>query len=176
MRMNKERMSKASSLFSVLSLIITALLLIAVVAVVVLGIALSFNEGLMNMIAEEIEPETFVKRDIYLIVVVVLMCVPLMASMFFLAYKLFGNIGTSQTPFSMENVKILKWISYLMLIFAIPVTLAAEALFMLYSSWDVFTMQWGGGLPLVFVAVLFYFMAHIFEYGAALQKESDETL
>jgi len=176
MNMNVEKLSRTSSLFSIASLVVAAMLLIAMVAVFAVGIAILANESFMNLIAEEIAPETFVKNDVYLMMAIVLMCLPFIAFMFFLAYKLFRNISISHTPFSTENVKILKLISYIMLIFALPVTIVAEALFALYSSWGSTTLQLGGGLPLVFVAVLFYFMAYVFEYGAALQKESDETL
>jgi len=174
--MNAEKLSRTSSFFSVASLVIAAIMLIALVAVIVTGIAIVANDGLMNLIAEEIAPGTFVKNDIYIVMAIALLCLPFIAFMFFLAYRLFRNISISRTPFSTDNVRILKLISYIMLIFAIPVTMIAEALYVLYSSWGSTTLQLGGGLPLVFVAVLFYFMAYVFEYGAALQKESDETL
>ena len=173
MKMNIERMKRTSSLFSALSLIITAVLLIALIAVFVVGIAALVNDGFMNLIVEYSEP--FVKNDVYLIMAAAGICLPVITFMFFLAYKLFGNIGASHTPFSVENAKIMKLISYLMLIL-VAVSIAAETLIVLYSSWTTDTVQLGGGFILIVVAVLFYFMAHIFEYGAALQKESDETM
>jgi len=175
MTMNIERLKRTSSFLSVGSLIIAVALIIALVAVIAVGIAILVNDGIMNMIADEIAPETFVRKDVYLIMAAVGMCVPLIALIFFFLYKLFGNFSSSHSPFSVENVKILKMVSCIMLILAV-VSVAAEALIVFNSSWDVSTMQMGSGLTLILGALLIYFMAHIFEYGAALQRESDETL
>jgi len=176
MKMNVKRLKRTSSFFSAISLLIAAVLVIAVIATVALGITLLVNDELMSKAVEEMAPQTFVKDDVYVIMAVVGIVVPLIAVMFFLAYMLFRNINESETPFSTENVKILKWVSYLLLILAVPVSIIIGILVIHYSSWDVDAATWVGGLPLVFVAVLFYFMAHVFEYGAELQKESDETL
>ena len=174
--MNIERLKRTSSLFSVASLIIAVLLLVAVVAVVVAGLTVAFSDSLMNRLQEEIAPETFVRNDIYLLVAAACMCIPLIALMFFLAHKLFGNVNASGTPFSDDNVRILKLVSYLMIILAV-VSIAAEGMVVFNSSWASDAVQLGGGgFILIVMAVLFYFMAHVFEYGAALQKESDETL
>jgi magnesium-transporting ATPase (P-type) len=176
MTMNIEKLKRTSRLFSAASLMIIAALLIAMVAVIELGMAVAFSDDIMRMIAEGAEPAvSIVKNDVYIVVAIACVCIPLVAAMFFLAYRLFRNIGGSHTPFDAENVKILKLISYLLMIIAIPVSIIASSVLIMYTSWSDGNIAWGG-FGLVIVAVMFYFMAHIFEYGAALQKESDETL
>jgi ABC-type antimicrobial peptide transport system permease subunit len=173
--MNIERMKRTSHFFSVASLLITIALLIAIVAVVAAGIAVAFNSDLMNDLLTE-SGGNIIKNDVYLVVAIAGICLPLVAMMFFLAHRLFRNIGRSHTPFTMDNVKILKWISYLILILAIPASIIIALLTQRFSSWTEDAVVGWSGVPLVLLAVMFYFMAHVFEYGTALQKESDETL
>jgi hypothetical protein len=174
--MNIERMKKTSHFFSVVSLLITVALLIAVIAIIAVGIAVALNDSLWPSILNEVEGQSIVKDDIYVMVAMACMVLPVVTAMFFLSYRLFSNIGRSHTPFTTDNVKILKWISYLILVLAIPVSIAVALMAQTFSSWtDDAVIGWNG-IPLILLAVMFYFMAHIFEYGTALQKESDETL
>jgi len=181
---NAGRLKRASSIFAVISLIITALLAIALVAVAVLGIAAALNGDIMHWLlnewgemagADQYPVSWSTETDVYLNLFAAGMILITMIFIFLYAYKLFSNISTSHTPFDMENAKILKKISYVMLILAIPVSIINAILMAVFASGSS-GMTEMNNLIFVLVAILFYFLALIFEYGASLQKESDETL
>jgi len=91
--------------------------------------------------------------------------IALMANLFYHAQNIFKDISIDSSPFEMKQVKRIKRVAILYLIIS---------LFDFQNSPASFTVS----LNLVGIigAFMFYCMALIFEYGCALQKESDEIL
>ena len=88
--------------------------------------------------------------------------------------RLFTNIHKNNTPFTDENVKSLKTIAILLVIFTIVVpAVSALTAYALDAGYD-WTMQFN--VISLFAAFIVYFLSLIFQHGTALQKESDETL
>ncbi|MCL2149180.1 MAG: DUF2975 domain-containing protein, partial [Methanomassiliicoccaceae archaeon] len=90
------------------------------------------------------------------------------------AGRLFTNVHRDGTPFKDDNVKCLERLAVLLLVgtVALPAVGAAAVHFMGLQS----DMMFQFNPIMLFMAVLFYFLSLIFKHGAALQKESDETL
>jgi hypothetical protein len=114
------------------------------------------------------------KDDLYLNAFALFAAFAAVAVIFTFAFRMFRGIQVSDTPFTAENVKNIKMMSYTMVVSAILMTI---------SGWilsDVFgpdtSIDATGGFAMLLMAVLFYFMALIFECGTELQKESDSTL
>jgi len=99
------------------------------------------------------------------IVVAGIVGMALMATLFFHAQNIFKDISIDSSPFEMKQVKRIKRVAILYLIIS---------LFNFENSAVSFTIS----LNLVGIigAFMFYCMALVFEYGCALQKESDEIL
>ena len=93
------------------------------------------------------------------IMIIVLSCVE----------KLFNNIKNNNTPFTLDNVKFIKKISYLM-IALIMITPISEFIFNLVLRIN------GGDSPFELINILeiliIFSMSYIFEYGYEIQKES----
>ena len=84
--------------------------------------------------------------------------------------KLFNNIKNNKTPFTLDNVKFIKKISYLM-IALILITPISDAVFSIISG-----VSNGGDSPFEIINVLeiliIFSMSYIFEYGYEIQKDS----
>ena len=84
--------------------------------------------------------------------------------------KLFNNIKNEKTPFTLDNVKFIKKISYLM-IALILITPISDAVFSIISG-----ISNGGDSPFEIINVLeiliIFSMSYIFEYGYEIQKDS----
>lgn len=92
----------------------------------------------------------------------------------YLADGVMRNIRTSHSPFTDGNAEQIKNMSYVMLVYAILIPLI---------SWTVMAVALPGveatipfSLGMILVAVLFYMLSLVFEYGAGLQNDSDHTL
>lgn len=171
--MNTERMRRMSSVLSVLTLIGAALMVAAAVVLLAFGAAAALSESIMNMILD-LPAMTSDPNVVYAVVVIVSMYAVTVAVMLVYAHRLFSNVSRSHTPFETENVKNLKMISYILLFIAIPLTIAASVLSELLAPGIAAADP--GTFTLIVAAVMFYFMAIVFEHGAELQKESDSTL
>lgn len=91
-----------------------------------------------------------------------------------IAYRMFKSISIDIMPFSQENAKRLKKIGALLMIYSLVEPIAREGF---YSSFaPEITMQSSFNIGSVILALLFFFIAVIFDYGAELQRFSDETL
>ena len=99
----------------------------------------------------------------------------LMASILFVASSIFKDMSHAHTPFIQKNAIRLKVISLFLIAFGVLIQPLRMLLVLVYVSpqSDIFfSINLG---YLVFAAV-FFSLALIFEYGAELQRESDETL
>ena len=109
------------------------------------------------------------------IVMAVLLALALLAVMFFLfstLRQIFKDLGNGQTPFSHRQVSRIRKVALLSLILCVMENLTeAFAQYFLFKT-NAFSIDimW-----LVFTIVI-YCLAYIFDYGAQLQRQADETL
>lgn len=92
--------------------------------------------------------------------------------------KLTKNLRDGITPFSEENIKYLKTIGYSLLGFAVAPSIVGGIIYLILDVGQKYQISYiyNFNLTTVLVGVLFLALIYIFEYGAKLQKESDETL
>lgn len=87
----------------------------------------------------------------------------------------FGKVlQTSETPFSPKCIKCLKIVAYVLLVWSIVGGLIG----MVSRGWLTgrFMMGFSVDFGMLLLALAFLMVVYIFQYGAKLQKESDETL
>ncbi|MCG7406578.1 hypothetical protein MH117_04045 [Paenibacillus sp. ACRRX] len=99
----------------------------------------------------------------------------IMIVMLFLAGAIFKDISREYTPFAAKHTKRLKAISKWMVLLAIiPASVEMLMLQILAPTVKVYDVSFE--LSFILVAVVFFCLAQIFEYGGVLQQQSDETL
>lgn len=84
--------------------------------------------------------------------------------------KIVKSIEGEHSPFTQKNADIMMFMCYMYIVTAV-VILVLEYLARKSISLSIFAF-----LALLFVAVVIYALKLVFQYGAILQKESDETL
>ena len=88
-----------------------------------------------------------------------------------IAAVLFFRIAKEGIPFTVQNVRAVRFIGILFLLNALIPSVAAAGMSEHYTSFLDLSN------PSAFIeGLLFLFIAHIIRYGAMLQQESDETL
>lgn len=98
----------------------------------------------------------------------------LMLRLFFIAYRVFSKISKDSTPFSQFSVFSLKKIGKLMILYSFLVPLLR---FIFYSAFSPATDNMSFlNVEYAMLALIFFFLTIIFQYGAELQRQSDETL
>lgn len=95
----------------------------------------------------------------------------------FTAYHVFRDIRDNCVPFSADIAKKLKRIAIFMIALAVvPPTLIFIASCIAIMCGCMFSCNVTIDTGLAIIAVIMFCLSNIFEYGAALQSESDETL
>ncbi|HHV11388.1 MAG TPA: DUF2975 domain-containing protein [Clostridiales bacterium] len=97
-----------------------------------------------------------------------------MCYIFMVAYKMFKSISKDMAPFSMANVKNLKKIGSLLLIYAFVTPIAKVGFYRTFAS--ATDIQFSFDFSFIVLSLSFFFIATVFDYGAELQKETDELL
>ena len=88
-------------------------------------------------------------------------------------YQIFKDISTACTPFEKKQVGRIKRTAQLTLVMCIASSIFdAIGHLILYDTVSIFRINviWFA------LALIIFYLAHIFEYGCALQEQSDETL
>lgn len=98
----------------------------------------------------------------------------MLAAIFFLASFIFQEMDREKTPFTKKTANRLRVISLLIIAVNIIVPSLRMLLTMIFIPSADFYMEIN--LVQIIFAALFFCLALIFEYGAQLQQESDETL
>ena len=113
-------------------------------------------------------------REGYIIFIIGIIVSMIYAVLFFIASSIFRDISNGESPFKEFQIKRLKRVSWLFTstIF-IPLILQNVLHWILIPGGYYYISL--GGTELV-TAIIFYILAEIFAYGAALQREVDETL
>jgi len=99
---------------------------------------------------------------------IALLCILLIAA------AIFRDISHHYTPFSSRHISRLKGISLLIMADAILIPPLGMLLTMIFAPNVEAAMEFS--LLQIVLAVVFYCLSQIFEYGGALQQQSDETL
>jgi len=89
----------------------------------------------------------------------------LMANLFLQAQNIFKDISKDGSPFEMKHVKRIKRVAILYLIISL-----------LDSETSALSISISFNMVGIIGALMFYCIALVFEYGCALQQESDEIL
>jgi len=105
------------------------------------------------------------KKQLITIVISGIITLALVAKLFRQAENIFKDIDVDSSPFEMKQVKRIKRVAILYLIISL-INLQISATSIVISL----------NLVGIVGALMFWCIALIFEYGCALQKESDETL
>lgn len=98
----------------------------------------------------------------------------IIVSMVYAAGAIFRDMSRDYTPFAAKHTKRLKVISMLMA--AIAVIPAFVQILMMQIITPTVKVYISIELSYIVVAVVFFCLAQIFEYGGMLQQQSDETL
>ncbi len=91
--------------------------------------------------------------------------------------QLFRRIYTSHTPFEMDNARQIRKISILMILVAIIPNIVGVSVGATLSRFYDSTMHIKAYNSFdIFVVLMFFCVAEIFNYGCELQQQADETL
>jgi hypothetical protein len=104
-------------------------------------------------------------KQLITIVVMGIIAMALMANLFRQTENIFKDIHVDSSPFEMKHVKRIKRVAILYLIISL-----------IHFETSVASIMISLNLVGIVGALMFWCIALIFEYGCALQKESDETL
>ncbi len=107
------------------------------------------------------------------------MCTVIVAGIFILfilmtAYRMFRSINTDILPFSKTNATRMKKIGIIIMIYSFVVPVARAGFYKIFVLES--NIQITFDIPFVLLALIFIFIATVFDYGAELQRQSDETL
>lgn len=94
-----------------------------------------------------------------------------------IAMRLFGNMRKGDTPFTMENAKLLKTMGIVMIVASLVPQIIGASVGSGIAAVNglTFDADMGNGFPLL-AALAFFVMSVIFKYGCELQTQVDETL
>ena len=96
------------------------------------------------------------------------------AAMLFLAGGIFRDMSREHTPFTKKNVTRLRIISPLLIVFGVVVPPLASLISLIFApAVDLFFSL---NIGYLVFAAMFFCLALVFEYGAELQNQADETL
>lgn len=107
------------------------------------------------------------------------MCTIIVSAIFVLfilitAYGMFKSTSRDIGPFSKSNVKRLKNIGITLLIYSLVVPIARAGFYGSFAP--EINIKSSPNMSFVVIALVFFFMAIVFGYGAELQRQYDETL
>lgn len=107
------------------------------------------------------------------------MCTIIVAGIFLFfilltAYRIFRSIAETVLPFSIENSARLKKIGINLMVYSFVLPIARAGFYASFSSNKA--IQTTFDIPFIALALVFIFIALVFDYGAELQRQSDETL
>lgn len=98
----------------------------------------------------------------------------LVLRMFIKAYRMLNSISKEAAPFSKSNVNKIKGIGTLLLVYAFVVPIARAGFYRSFAP--TINTKTSFDVSFVLLALMFFFIATVFDYGAELQRESDELL
>jgi len=100
----------------------------------------------------------------------------IMAAILIVASFIFKDISREGTPFTKKNSNKIKVISLLIIAQCIVIPLLQLLAVMIFTSASNAFASFNLNLWFIIVAVIFFCLALIFQYGEELQRQADETL
>ena len=176
------KLTKISKIGAIFARILMAVTIICTIVATVLLVVIYLNPDIItdivnaaggkinNIPIEDID----IKAVASVFAVSVMVLGPLGFTVLYFVNQMFTNIYRNNTPFTEDNARCLEIIAVLLVIYTI-----ITAIFDGVMQWVIdipFYQSYGVGISPLLVAVLLYFLALVFRHGAALQKQSDETL
>jgi len=156
---------KGANIIMFLLIIVMILMLIAVTILMILS---------PDVLPSPPGAEEFTKDQILVVCAnAVLSGVFLVIALYYVR-SFFGSIHKNNTPFTDEGVRSLEILAIILVACAFIVPLGSALLSFATGFWPAQIAVFNPFL--LFMALVMYFLSLIFKYGAALQKESDETL
>ena len=157
----------------VITKIIMALLIIAVIAAVAILVVVTADIG---SIVERMAAETAITKEEVQAATLNAVAVGLGAlAILYFVNRLFTNVHKNNALFTDDNVRDLRLIA-LMLVIAAAVFTAVTALTMVFLLDTTDVVVGFSPLSMLLTAFIVYIISLIFSYGTELQKQSDETL
>lgn len=98
----------------------------------------------------------------------------LVLCMFITAYRMLKSISKEAAPFNKANANKVKSIGTLLLVYAFVVPIARAGFYRSFAP--TMNTKTSFDVSFVLLALMFFFIATVFDYGAELQRESDELL
>lgn len=180
--MNTMKIQKTSRILTVCLRVICIILLIAIAGelAVILWLATASGEAVPVALSNIISyfsladyahgPKTELMANIF----VNMSRQGIMVAMFLIAGAIFKDISREYTPFVAKHIRRLHVISILM----ICLSLIPGVVEIIMIQWVRPSVKGTASFELsyIFVAVIFFCLAQIFDYGRLLQQQSDETL
>jgi len=172
-RKNSKRMT---IIFKMLSIALIVGLIIPIATLIWIAVnpnaylSLTNGWGFYSTTGKELLSIGEVKAEMYTIIASGL----LFLSMFLKAYSMFRTISTDLAPFSKANAIILKHIGIILIVYAIVIPIIRLGVYRSFAP--EINMNSSIDAPYVVLSFLFFFIAMLFDYGAELQRESDELL
>lgn len=104
----------------------------------------------------------------------IILIVLFMFGIFKIAYSMFKEIVKDAVPFTKTNANSIKRIGTILIVYSIVVPIARAGFYHTFAQ----TIDYRGSFDVTFVllALIFYFISTVFDYGAELQRETDELL
>jgi hypothetical protein len=168
---NLAKLQRTSGFVSTVSLLVMIIATLVLIVSAILLILCLIDAQILHEITEAAEISM---NDLEITLSLVFLSIIFVDTVMFFVYKIFKDIEVSYTPFKKENSKRLMQISYLLIIYAIVIPVLS-AIIVGYMDLNE-DLQIHFNPVFVAVAALFYCMSLVFDYGAKLQQESDETL
>jgi len=165
----KKKLRTICKIGSIISALFIVALAIALVVCVI--IAIIAPDIVDNFTGVEVIGDV-TSGEIRILAIVVILNVLITEIMFILLYRMFQNMRAS-SPFTDETVKTMKLLALILFIFGILAPIVNAIANFLMDNVSI--PEWVG-MEVIIGAVIFYCLSLIFQYGAELQKESDQTL
>ena len=107
--------------------------------------------------------------------IITMLSIGVMAAILLVASLIFKDMSREGMPFTEKNSNRIRVISLLLIAQGLVVPPLQLLIAMVFSAADA-SDYIGLDLSLIVIAIIFFCLALIFEYGAELQRQSDETL
>jgi len=167
------RLNKISEIAGFIAKIGMVLLAIGIAVAIIMICVVGLNPDLLTDISEFTE-STVTNNQVLMLCLTVIIGAAFGIVLLYYLDRFFANIHENNTPFTDENVKYLRTIAILLLIFTFVVPAISMLLAYALDAGSDLIIQFN--FVSLFAAFIVYFLSLIFKHGTALQKESDEML
>lgn len=176
----QKKIQKESKVMATILMVLSILLILGILIPIAILILIAINPnadmslfnggGIYSATGKALESIGEVKAEMCTIIVAGI----LIASMLLKAYTMFRTITKDVAPFNKSNAQKLKSIAIVLIVYGIVVPIARAGFYRSFAP--EISMNTSVDAPYVVLSLIFFFIALLFDYGAELQRESDELL